>query len=456
MMLTPPSRTSASRLPLRIAVFIFAVFTLHQVYYFHDRWSFSGANFLPRLGRDATEIPCSALRGLDDILVVIKTGANEAPIKIPRHFDTTLRCVKHHVIYSDLAEDINGHSVLNVLDEVDPAIVAQHPDFEYYHRLQQHGRGGFSPDEKAQWAAAQNTQGGRDSPGWRLDKWKFLPMADKALRHHPDAKWYFFIEADTFVVWETVLAWLAQIDSSKPYYLGQQMMIGDVVFAYGGSGFAISKPALQKVIDHRNADLKHYDEFTGKHWAGDCILGKALNDAGVPLTWAFPTLQSEAPPNLDFASLFGGSARKPWCYFAGTYHHVTLDEAVELERFEREWRKRNARPFRHGDLFKYTIRPNLEAAREGWDNVSDKTDDGAKTLESCRAACTGAPGCLQWSFVEDKCKTATSIRLGYVSKKLQANSAPITAISGWMLDRIDTFIAAMDLSCATEKTWALP
>ncbi|KXJ90730.1 hypothetical protein Micbo1qcDRAFT_120000 [Microdochium bolleyi] len=454
---------SSSRLPLRIAAFIFAVFVLHQVYSFHDKWSAVSVNFLPALGREATEIPCSALRGLDDILVVLKSGANEAPIKIPHHFNTTLRCVKHHVIYSDLAEVIDGHQVLNVLDEVDPTIVAQHPDFEYYQRLQQHGREGFSPEEQAQWAAAQNTQGGRDSPGWRLDKWKFLPMADKALRHDPNAKWYFFIEADTHVIWETVLPWLAQIDPSKPWYLGQQMMIGDVVFAYGGSGFVISNSALRTVVKHRNADLKHYDDFTGKHWAGDCILGKTLNDAGVPLTWAFPTLQSEAPPNLDFASLFGGPTRKPWCYFAGTYHHVTLEEAAELARFEQEWRKQNTRPFRHGDLFKYAIRPNLKSERADWDNVSDEADDEAKTVDVCRTACTVKPECLQWSFVDGKCKTAKAVRLGYTTKKPQGSSTSTNgaggqpaAVSGWMLDRIDNFIKTMDMSCATEKAWALP
>lgn len=335
-MLAAPSRPLTSRLSLRIALLVFVLFALHQVYTFHERWSLG---ILPRLGKDATQIPCSALRGLDDVLVVLKTGANEAPAKVPRHFDTTLRCAKHHVIFSDLTEEIGSHKVFNVLDEVDPSIIAQNPDFDYYRRLQDHGRGGFSAEEHAQWANAQNTQAGRDSPGWRLDKWKFLPMAHRSLKHKPDAKWYFFIEADTFVVWETVLAWLAQIDSEKPWYLGQQMMIGDDIFAYGGSGFAISNAALRKVVDHRNSDLKHYDDFTGSHWAGDCILGKTLNDAGVPLTFAFPTLQSEAPPALDFASGFGGPTRKPWCYFAGTYHHVTVAETVQLANFEREWRR---------------------------------------------------------------------------------------------------------------------
>ncbi|KAH7029279.1 uncharacterized protein B0I36DRAFT_245380 [Microdochium trichocladiopsis] len=453
-MLAAPSRPLTSRLPLRIAAVVFVLFVLHQIYSFHERWSLSNGNVLPRLRPDATEIPCSALRGLDDILVVLKTGANEAPVKIPRHFNTTLRCVKHHVIFSDLAEEIEGHQILNVLDEVDPSIVAQHPDFEYYQRLQQHGRDGFTAEEQAQWAAAQNTQGGRDSPGWRLDKWKFLPMADKALRHRPDAKWYFFIEADTFVVWETVLAWLAQIDPNKPWYLGQQMMIGDVVFAYGGSGFVISNSALRKVVEHRNADLKQYDEFTGNHWAGDCILGKTLNDAGVPLTWAFPTLQSEAPPALDFASGFGGPSRKPWCYFAGTYHHVTSEETVELGNFEQKWRQKNTRPFRHGDIFKYAIRPNLESERHAWDNASDNGGNEAKTAADCRVVCDGTPECLQWSFVEGKCKTATFIKLGYASQKPVEGQSP--AVSGWMLDRVDTFVLAMDLSCATQPTWALP
>lgn len=230
---------------------------------------------------------CNSLEALDDLFVILRTGASEAPKKLPVHFSTTLRCVPHYAIYSDYEEDIEGHHIYNALDEINPDIISTHADFEYYRRLQEKGREAFSSEELEQWGSAKNTNGGRDSPGWRLDKWKFLPLAEKALRHRPDAKWYIFIESDTYMLWQTLLEWLAHFNPSKPHYLGMQMQIGDVVFAYGGGGFAISNPALNMVVAHHRENLKFYDDLTGAHWAGDCILGKALADSGVNLLWSF-------------------------------------------------------------------------------------------------------------------------------------------------------------------------
>lgn len=287
----------------------------------------------------ASESLCEDLRsrGLDDVLVVLKTGANEAREKLPAHFDATLRCVPHYVVYSDMEETIEGHQVHNVLDEVNPTILEQYPDFEYYRQLQEHGMEGFSAAQLAEWASVGNTRSGKDSPGWRLDKWKFLPMADKALRHRPQAKWYIFVEADTFVIWRNIAKWLAHFDASKPYYMGLQMRIGEIVFGYGGAGVVLSNPALTKLVEHRNASLTFYDEFTAGHWAGDCIMGKALQDAGVDLFWSWPTIISENPLAMDFEDAFGGNARKLWCHYAVTYHHLSTREVLQLADFEEEW-----------------------------------------------------------------------------------------------------------------------
>jgi hypothetical protein len=280
---------------------------------------------------------CDSIQGLEDVLVVMKTGANEAPEKLPVHFDTTLRCVPHYVLYSDMEEDIAGHHVYNVLDDVSPEVVANHPDFEYYRQLQAQGRDAFTPEQMAEWASAKNTGGGRNSPGWRLDKWKFLPAAEKAYELRPDANWFVFIESDSYIVWSALVKWLSRFDASKPHYLGQQMQIGDVVFAYGGAGFAISRPALKKVVELRKSKLDFYDEFTGNHWAGDCVLGKALADAGVNLFWSWPTLVSEHPSDMDFLDNFGGADKKLWCYYAGSYHHLNPTEITRLNDFETKW-----------------------------------------------------------------------------------------------------------------------
>lgn len=316
-----------------VAVVLFFLFVQHFFFFRQSSGPLAWSGGQPVL-RPSCE---SLLAALDDVQVIMKTGANEAPQKLPVHFDTTLRCVPHYALYSDYAEEIAGHHVLNALDEMNPEVVASHPDFEYYRRLQEKGREAFSPQELAEWSSAKNTGGGKNSPGWRLDKWKFLPLADKALKLKPNAKWFLFIESDTYVIWNTLLEWLSRYDASKEYYLGQQMQIGDVIFAYGGSGFVLSNSALKKVVELRNSKLKFYDDFTGGHWAGDCVLGKTLADAGVDLHWSWPTLLSEQPVAMDFNDSFGGPDKKLWCYYAASYHHFSPADIASLDEFHRKW-----------------------------------------------------------------------------------------------------------------------
>jgi hypothetical protein len=85
------------------------------------------------------------------------------------------------------------------------------------------------------------------NPGWKLDKFKFLPMVYKALRQMPQAKWVVFVELDTYPMWSNLLDYLSKFDANTPHYIGKQMFIGDVLFAHGGSGFALSAPAMRKV-----------------------------------------------------------------------------------------------------------------------------------------------------------------------------------------------------------------
>ncbi|OTA57989.1 glycosyltransferase family 31 protein [Hypoxylon sp. EC38] len=394
--------------------------------------------------------PCGALKGLEDVFVILRTGASEAPKKLPAHFTTTLRCVPHYAIYSDYEEDIEGHHVYNALDEINPDIIATHSDFEYYRRLQEGGREAFSAQELAQWAAAKNTNGGRDSPGWRLDKWKFLPLAEKALHQRPDAKWYIFIESDTYMLWQTLLEWLSHFDSSKPHYMGMQMQIGDVVFAYGGGGFAVSNPALKKVVAHRRENLKFYDDFTAAHWAGDCVLGKAMADAGVNLLWSFPTIAGDQPGDMDYNSTFGGQ-KKPWCYYAASYHHIPPAEYSRFYRFEQNWNMENTFRLRHRDVFQSYVLPQLSSERVDWDNLSDIDESTANSFDDCRKICKSQPDCMQFSFSEQSCKTSTALKLGH---QVPGDSAE-RVNSGWMMEKVKDYIERMDEICGSES-WILP
>ncbi|KAI1439018.1 hypothetical protein GGR50DRAFT_685077 [Xylaria sp. CBS 124048] len=436
-----------TRSPGRALALILIIFVIHQLLTFQS----SPATTRPAKKEEAD--PCEGLEGLEDVFVTLRTGTTEAPKKLPAHYATTLRCVPHYELYSDFEEDIEGHRVYDVLDEVDPDIVATHPDFVYYNRLRGKGRTAFTDEEMAEWAAAKNTNGGRDSPGWRLDKWKFLPLADKALRLRPQAKWFVFIESDTYMLWKPLLAWLKHYDPSKPWYLGQQMQIGDVVFAYGGAGFVISQPALRMVVEHRNANLAFYDDFTANHWAGDCVLGKALLDAGVPLTWAYPTLSNEDPADTNFDSDFSGPEKHPWCYYAASYHHLPSAEYQTFYNFEHNWYETNQTLLRHKDVFFNYVLPRIASEREDWDNHSEDEKTAESSFKACRRACESDPDCMQFSVTGYTCKTSSTLTLG------RRASAAEQVKSGWMLDRLDAFIERMESRCGgnqQQHDWALP
>lgn len=227
---------------------------------------------------------------LNDVLVVVRTGATEVLKKLPVHFSTVLTCVPDYIIYSDLEEDVEGHHVVDVLDRVKPDVRMNVPEFWLYNRLRAAGRERL----EYQTSFGSGPAGALDNPGWKLDKWKFLPMAARALEHRPNAKWFVFIEPDTYMVWQNMLKYLSQFDASKPYYLGKYMYIGKVLFGHGGSGFIISNPALKMLSKHWAENQDWFDEYTAKEWAGDMILGKAMADIGIRLVSASPHVQIDS------------------------------------------------------------------------------------------------------------------------------------------------------------------
>ncbi|RYP78935.1 hypothetical protein DL770_006803 [Monosporascus sp. CRB-9-2] len=410
---------------------------------------------------------CDWLEGLDDVFVVVKTGANEAPEKLPAHFRTTLSCIPHYGIWSDLEEDIAGHHVSDALDEMDPDIVANHPDFEYYRQLREKGTGGFSSEQLTTWTEAQNTASGRDTPGWKLDKWKFLPLAEKAYRQRPEARWFVLMECDTFVIWRNLLAWLSTLDSSQPLYLGHQMQIGDVVFAYGGAGIVISNSAMRKLVEYYASNRAFYDDFTAHHWAGDCVLGKAMADAGVNLKWSWPTLLGDLIADVNFKSTFGSSSARPWCYHATSYHHLTPSDVMQYDSFEKTWREENPNKLlRHGDVFRHFVLPKLQTEIEDWDNESTDEQHDAESIRSpadCRRVCEGQPECVQFSLKGQSCRMSNVIKLGHEHRhQRKEGKNPISSsngkeekeeqrvMSGWLVDRVAAFVDEMDASCEGE------
>lgn len=286
--------------------------------------------------------PCRSLPGAEDTLVVLKTGSTELKDRLPVHLSTTLQCYPHYMIFSDFEESFESEHIIDALEFVSPEILNDHDDFELWRRLQQGGRSVLESSElSGPDSEAIESIGKSKNPGWKLDKWKFLPMMNRTFHDHPDMKWYVFAEADTYLLWASLLEYLAVLDHTKPHYSGSQMFIGDTLFAHGGSGFVVSQPAMRLVVDRFEIHQREIESYTDNHWAGDCVLGKVFNDAGVQFTNAWPIMQGDYPGIVAYARPDGRPIADPnmrqWCYPVVSYHHMTPDEIEDMWHFEQGW-----------------------------------------------------------------------------------------------------------------------
>lgn len=273
------------------------------------------------------DLPCKGLEGADDIFVVLKTGATEARQKVPIHLETTLRCIPHFAIFSDLAEEIDGYQIQDALDEYSDEIKRSNVNFAFYqqlHELRRNGRDFAELGDSASYSA------------WNLDKWKFIPMMEKALRQAPTQKWFYFMEADSYVVWSNLVRWVRVFDPDKPFYVGGQNWMMDRLFGHSGSGVLINRAAMEAAMAKRDENRGLWDKLTSGDLAGDLVVASLMDMIGVELTPAFPVLQGETPYSLDYTS-------SHWCYGVVSYHHMPADWTKAMWDFEQSWLRQGVR-----------------------------------------------------------------------------------------------------------------
>ncbi|KAI1156136.1 glycosyltransferase family 31 protein [Nemania diffusa] len=476
-------KSSRSRLRRLRPALLLSVITITVCIYLWPTSSIPAKNTSVVISDKAKEdgVVCPQSPLLKDIFVVIRTGATEAQEKLPVHFKTILTCVPDFIIYSDMDEIVDGHQVHDVLNEVNQTIKKMAPEFELYDRLRTRGREGLDYET----TFGSGPSGALDNPGWKLDKWKFLPMVDRALQERPKAKWFVFIEPDTYMMWTNLLEYLRHFDASKPWYLGKHMYASAVLFAHGGSGFVVSTPAMEKVSKHWKEKKNEIEQATLKGWAGDMILGKAMKDVGVDMFWAYPHLQGDSLTAIDWS--VEKLERQAWCYAATTFHHMNAEEITTLWQFEQTWYRRNptGAPLRFRDIFNNLVRHRLRAERTAWDNMSignEYSDEALAKLsqndidnlslveqnahasfEMCQATCEQQPRCIQFSFVPGKCSVSDELRLGHAADTqcLEYSNAAGKCVkeatttgedddivrSGWIMDRIPGYMYWLDEFC---------
>nr|POE77824.1 hypothetical protein CFP56_09467 [Quercus suber] len=475
------SHRSAAR---KSAVTFLTLFTLYWTFYgvpiqrSNGRYEESSASSIPELAssveaaarlntEEVASFPsCKTAVGLDDIVVVIKTGATEAQEKLPVHFDTTLECFRHVVIFSDYEETMDGHIIYDALDNVTAHVRLNHDDFEMWRRLRDGGRTSLDPSELSTARATTDSSsltGDSRNSAWRLDRFKNVPMLGKVLELKPDAKWYVFIDADTYLSWFSLLEWVQQLDHTKFIYTGSLATMAaweragkdwpKQDFCHGGSGYILSAPAVEAGARIYAEKQEEIDSMISDHWYGDVGLAQTMEEhLNLKVSSAFPMIQGGDPITMDFSEV--RDDKKLWCFPAISYHHVAPSTIRELWAFEQNWTTRQAigsGPLRHSDVFKYWLLPKLASANDGkvWvdshANIGNVIDDVIDDIAGCRAICELDINCVQYSFSEGVCRTYDKLRLS------AADGPRPNGSSGWVIEHIDSFVEDFDTCDGSEN-----
>ena len=215
-------------------------------------------------GPDSPE--CAWFPDTSHILLVMKTGATEAYVRIATQLLTNLRCLSDFLIFSDMEQTIAGQQIRNSLDTVLPEAKSDNQDFDLYERQKK-----CRVDLET-----CNKDAGGTATGGALDKYKNIHMAEKAYALRPSHDWYLFVDADTYVVWPTLVEWLAQLNPQKKHYMGSVAMLDGHRFAHGGSGYLMSQGMMRAFLDGKLGVANKYDVAAKSTCCGDALLSQAL------------------------------------------------------------------------------------------------------------------------------------------------------------------------------------
>lgn len=222
-----------------------------------------------------------------------------------------------------MEQTIEGHKVHDALKNVSPGLKDESPDFEIY-REQQKLK---DPDKIVETLADMKTPGKNDLAAWTLDKYKNIHIAEDVWELHPDYDWYLFIDADTYVIWPTLLEWTKRLDPTEVLYLGAKAYLDGRIFGHGGTGYFLSNAAMQKIVIENKGTAAKWESKSKDECCGDLLLALAIKEYGIHLTNSAPIMDGYAPETMPFDS-------NRWCQYIATMHHITPELYESIEQFE--------------------------------------------------------------------------------------------------------------------------
>jgi hypothetical protein len=360
---------------------------------------------------------------MTDVTVVLKIGAVEARTQLPQFLARRAPCQHDLLIFSDRKDTHGGFDVADALAHLRPEYKFNNPDFDVYDRIQN-----------------DNVTEEKSDEGWRLDKYKYLPMMEWAAYMRPETMWFVFIELDTYVNYDNLYRFLTHFNPRTAHYFGAPVLPKKKApFAHGGSGYVISRGALNKIMAFGRmfGENKH---FPGTHFfgqdvkselSGDVVLGQVLKKSGVPLRGYWPMFSGEPLYGIRFN-------KDQWCEAIITLHHLQDDDFTQLRTWE-DARTHPDRPLTFEELFTQ-VEPHLQEKVDDWSNMSEDVtytqgSTPAKSFDKCHRACLHDGRCMQFEYTGRECRLQHSIRLG----RPKAPEGERKYMSGWMTARIAAF-----------------
>ena len=244
---------------------------------------------------------------------------------VPVQRRTTLRCAPHVYVFSDMAQKVGDVEIFDALDETADEVKDGNTDFDIYRKQQELE----DPEEiVAQLRTVMSPPGSIDLAAWTLDKYKNLHIIEKSWALKPDMDWYLHIDADTYVVWPSLIQWFRRLDKNRDLFLGSGCFFDDDPFAHGGSGILLSGEAMRTLAADHNGTAARWDPEVRNHCCGDFVLTMALKEYDIgPVMHSWPTINGESQNTIPFGD-------EHWCQPVVTLHHVSVDGMEEMARFE--------------------------------------------------------------------------------------------------------------------------
>lgn len=386
----------------------------------------------------------------DKMFLMIKTGATVLWERLPMHLVTTLTRVPNFALYADVAGSVGGHEVIDVLQNVTDT-TKESNQFKMYRRLhhlrQSHGT----------ISASETTLNG----GWDLDKFKNLPMLLHAWKTSPDSEWFVFMDADTYFMIDNLMDYLSTLDPEDPLYLGSSAMLGDTLFAHGGSGVVLSRKAMQLTFGDHPEWVTESEGHAMQVCCGDYMVAWLMQKADIHVSggYDYPYVGYKFQGNT-YQSL--RINKDVWCEKVVSFHHLEPNDIEVLWEYERLLGPERRKNIRYGDIYRDFVAPYIREEMFEWDNTAQQKEYSAredadilkgrpetelpeprpwKNVDACKAACETKKSCLMWRYLprEEICAIENNVRLGqpffqWIKSGDPRDRTDIT--SGYMIKRI--------------------